>query len=131
MTVWMFVRGFKMNFLSFIDFQSKMMGQCVGLPALPLDDFPDGNLPARIQQIAEELNTGQRRVFSMIMANLLTPAAAVAANGQNGEDQESQIQPANQQQLLLMLHGEAGTGKSFLYNKICDALNILVGSIFK
>lgn len=107
---------------------SKMMGNCVGLPALPLDDVPIGNLPPRIHQIAAELNAGQRRVFDMILANLLALNPDALANDQNDE---AQLQEQQIHQLLLMIHGEAGSGKTFLYNKIWEATKILVSKISK
>lgn len=94
-----------------------MMGQCFEPPTLPAEIE---HLPPSIQDLADQLNQGKKRIFAMIFANL-----RLADNEQNGGGGQQQMQ----QQQLLMIHGEAGSGKTFLYNKICEAANILVGTI--
>lgn len=90
-----------------------MMGQCFepqAINAIPID-----GLPIQLQALAIQLNTCQQKVFTMVFSNLLLPSAENDGTGQQ-----------QQKQQLLMVHGEAGSGKTFLYNKICEGANILV-----
>jgi hypothetical protein len=62
-------------------------------------------LPNDVLHLSANLNVGQNRTFTIVISSLL----------------------GNQpQRRMLMLHGEGGSGKSYLYQRISDACLILV-----
>jgi hypothetical protein len=87
-----------------------MMGQCLESMG---DEEHEPNLHPftdEVQTIIAGLNGEQMSIFKMVFAKL------------RNEDDHGQ--------LLLMVHGEAGTGKSHLYKSICKASKIMVMLIF-
>jgi hypothetical protein len=66
-----------------------------------------------IDLIQKGLNDEQKAVFNFLLQQL-----------------EPEKEEGEMKQRLVMLHGEAGTGKTFVYQKLKDACEKLVGLIF-
>jgi chromosomal replication initiation ATPase DnaA len=100
-----------------------MMGQCLEPPKPEEEEKEQPTMPtfpAEVQELIDDLNAEQMQVFKMVFSHLLAAPEAknCPENGGGGDEKKDQF--------LLMLHGEAGSGKTHLYKKICKAAEIMV-----
>jgi signal recognition particle GTPase len=98
-----------------------MMGSCLEPPKLEeaaREAMP--TFPADVEALMNELNPEQMQVFKKVFAKLI----GGKSDGKNDDDGKNNDVG---KPLLLMLHGEAGSGKTYLYGKICKAAEMMVG----